>query len=122
MPKQKADKAVRFNVRMPGGKRLAFRADGALDEQLAKLEIFFGCTRQRVVEILAADAIARYYEPVLDEAMEIVKLNPDGSVIDADMVRRYLATTYSINEEAAAEIEARAARKLRWRLAHPVPE
>lgn len=116
MPKSTNASGRPIAITQLGKRAIAMRMDGALEEQLAKLEILFGCNRGRVVEILASDAIVRYYEPVLDEAMAILKLAADGSAINAAEVRSRLVSEFGINAEAAAEIEARAARKLRYKM------
>lgn len=118
MPKTKQPAGKPFEAKSSDGKRLAFRADGALSEQLAKLEILWGCTRQRVIEILASDAMARYYDPVLSHAMSRIKLADDGSAINSEELRTEIQIDYAVSAEGAAMIVEQAARRVRWRTSH----
>ena len=110
---KKSTNARRFDVRTETGQRIALRADAPLSEQLAKLELLWDCTRQRVVEIAVIDAIHRYYDPALDYAMSILRLNDDGTTANAALTSSALQTDYATSEKGADAIVAHAARRLR---------
>lgn len=114
--KKQPKAARRFDVRSETGARIALRADAPLDEQLGKLEIMWDCTRQRVVEIVVMDAIARYYDPALDYALELLRLRDDGNSANADEVKAAVQVECAVSEDGAALIVAHAARKLRRKL------
>ena len=110
---KKSTNARRFDVRSETGQRIALRADAPLDEQFTKLELLWDCTRQRVVEIAVMDAIHRYYDPALDYAISILRLNDDGATVNADEVKAAVQTDCTTSAEGAAMIVAHAARRLR---------
>jgi len=110
---KKSTNARRFNVRTANGNLIALRFDVPLAEQLAKLELLWDCTRQRVVEIAVMDAIHRYYDPALDYPMSILCLSADGTAANADEVKAAVQTDCAISAEGASAIVAHAARRLR---------
>lgn len=113
---KKSTNARQITVRSQNGKRIPLRADAPLDEQLAKLELLWDCTRQRVIEIVVMDAIARYYDPAVDYAMSILRLNDDGSQANGDDVRAAIQTDCATSAPGAALVVTQAARRMRWRL------
>lgn len=116
MPKIKNPTAKRFDVQNGSGGRIALRADAPLSEQLAKLETLYACSKQRVVEILVAQAIETQYNPLVSEARSLTRLAEDGSSTNSADIRAHLVSEYGINADAAAQIEAQAARMER----HPL--